>query len=248
MTERLQWVRPGRTAVGTLLTIDHPAVVELAANAALDWLWLDAEHGSFTESSAATACAITAGRVPTLLRIPDKQETTLKRYLDVGADGIIVPQVSSLEECRAIADAALYPPAGRRSVGLARAQDYGSGLQAALRRRSYAITVQIETTAGVAAADRIAVEPYIDAVLIGPYDLSGSYGVPGDVGCATVQEAILHVLSACRRAGKPCGIFAGNAEAARTYIAHGFDLVAHGADVLLLRQGFSSLRQQPTLP
>ncbi len=236
------WLRTDKPKYGTVLSIDHPATVEIAATSGFDWLWIDAEHGRFSEASAATACAITKGRIPSLVRVPDRGETTLKRYLDVGADGIIVPQVSSLDDAREIARFALYPPHGKRSVGIARAQGYGFGFTEYLAQRNYSILVQIETLAGVEAVNSIAQEPYVDALIVGPYDLSGSCGVPGDIGCKQVQEAIATVLASCKRAGKPCGIFAGTAEAAKAYARQGFQLIAIGIDAQVLQAAYAALR------
>lgn len=237
--------------LGTVLSLDHVATVEIARDAGWDWLWLDAEHGRFNEQSAADACAVTQRAVPTFVRVPDKSETTLKRYLDVGADGIIVPQVSSAEDVRHIAKSALYPPLGQRSVGIARAHGYGRTFNEALQNRSYSLVVQVESMEGTVAIHDVVREPGVDAVLVGPYDLSASCGVPGDVTCAIVQEAIAKVLDACNRAGKPCGIFAASAAAAAVYVQQGFRLIAVGVDSMLLanahRCTLSEFRESQTI-
>src|SRR5947209_12932792 len=105
-----------RPKLGILLTIDHPTIMDIARLAGFDWLWVDAEHGRFNEQSAALCSAICSGGPPVFVRLPDHHPTTIKRYLDAGCDGIILPQVSSLSEVEAIAQAALYPPRGQRSV------------------------------------------------------------------------------------------------------------------------------------
>ncbi len=90
------WLQSGSMKLGTIVTIDHPAIVEIAKLAGFDWLWIDAEHGRFNELNAATACAVTAGGPPTFVRLPDRSATAIKRFLDIGCDGIILPQVSSV--------------------------------------------------------------------------------------------------------------------------------------------------------
>lgn len=235
------WLQQPR--IGTILALDHPATVQIARDAGWDWLWLDAEHGRFNERSAADACAIVQPSVPAFIRVPDALGTTLKRYLDAGADGIIVPQVSSVEAVRAVARAALYPPAGQRSVGIGRAHGFGRRFTEALQERSYALVPQIETLEGVEAAYDIVQEPSVDAVIVGPYDLSGSCGVPGDVMCDQVQSAMARVLAACNAADKPCGIFSATAEAARAYIQQGFSLVAVGIDSAVLATAQHALRR-----
>ena len=238
------WLASGAPKIGAILTIDHPAMIEMAKLAGFDWLWIDAEHGRFNESSAATACAINAGGPPMFIRVPDRSETTLKRYLDIGADGLILPQVSSLGDARAIARAALYPPRGQRSVGIGRAHGYGMNFSGYMAAPGGCLIAQIETLAGVASVDSIVQESYIDAVIIGPYDLSGSCGVPGDIECDQVQEGIAQVLQSCEQAGKPCGIFAATAKAAERYKAQGFDLISVGLDALILSNAYKTLLEE----
>lgn len=232
-----------RPKLGTLLTIDHPAVIEIARIAGFDWLWVDAEHGRFNEATAALCSAINAGGPPVFVRLPDHAATTIKRYLDAGCDGIILPQVSTVEDVDSIARAALYPPRGQRSVGIARAQAYGARFSESIREQNYAILVQIETAAGVQNAEAIISNEAVDAVIIGPYDLSGSFGIPGQVDAPEVTQAIDKVKSLADSVGKPCGIFAANAEKARTYAEGGFSLIGAGIDSNILLNAYKALRQ-----
>ena len=235
------WSGSHPARLGTLLTVDNSAVLEVARHAGFDWLWIDAEHGQFDERAAAAACAILAGGPPAFVRLPDFAPTTIKRFLDSGCDGIILPAVSTIEDVHAIARAALYPPHGQRSVGIARAQGYGATFEACLREKQYSVIVQVETAAGVDNAEAILAHNAVDAVLLGPYDLSGSYGIPGQVDAPQVVNGIARVLSLCKRAGKPCGIFAATADKARAYAAQGFDMIAAGIDTTLLLNAYKSL-------
>ncbi len=232
----------GAAKIGTLLSIDHPAIVEIARLAGFDWLWIDGEHGSFNEVSAATACAMTAGGPPAFVRLPDRSPTSIKRFLDIGCDGIILPQVSTTAELDEIARAALYPPRGERSIGLTRAHGYGLRFHEYLSHKSYAIIIQIESVAGVENAAALIEHPVVDAVIIGPYDLSSSFGVPGAIDSKQVAGAINSVLTLCKQAGKPCGIFAATAEKARVYAQMQFDMIAVGIDSTTLLTGFTALR------
>jgi 2-keto-3-deoxy-L-rhamnonate aldolase RhmA len=237
------WLQSDGIKLGTIVTIDHPAIVEIARLARFDWLWIDGEHGRFNEVSAATACAVNASGPPTFVRLPDRSATAIKRFLDIGCDGIILPQVSSVAEVDEIARAALYPPVGERSVGIARAQGYGTRFAECLRTQDYAIVVQIESATGVRNAEGIISHSSVDAVVIGPYDLSGSFGIPGEIDSPQVVESIARVQAACREAGKPCGIFAATAEKAATYARSGFDLIAVGMDCTVLLGGYTSIRE-----
>jgi 2-keto-3-deoxy-L-rhamnonate aldolase RhmA len=236
------WLRERTPRFGTLLTADNPTVVEVARLSGWEWLWIDAEHGQFDENSAAVACGLCAGGPPVFVRLPDFSATAIKRYLEAGADGIILPAVSTIEDVKAIARAALYPPRGERSVGIARAQGYGATFQEYLEKKSYSIVVQIETVSGAVNAAEIIAHDAVDAVIIGPYDLSGSFGVPGQVDDPKVVRAIANVHELCARFGKPCGIFAATGEKAREYAAQGFDLVAVGIDSSILLNAYKQLR------
>src|SRR5215469_13550337 len=97
------WLQSGGTKLGTILTIDHPAIVEIASLAGFGWLWIDGEHGRFDEASAAIACAVGSRGAPMFVRLPDRSSTAIKRFLDTGCDGIIVPQISSVAEMDEIA-------------------------------------------------------------------------------------------------------------------------------------------------
>lgn len=238
------WFYTGGPKLGTVVTLEAPAMAELVRFAGFDWAWIDGEHGAFDERGAATAAAVLAPSVKSFVRVPDKSPTTLKRFLDAGCDGIIVPHVNSRAECDAILQAALFPPHGHRSVGIARAQGYGAYFSESLRTRSYAVIVQIETAEGVHNVDEIAAMSGIDAVLIGPYDLSGSLGTLGEVDAPAVKDAIARVLGACKAARMPCGIFAGDGHRAARAIAQGFDFVGAGVDTALLLGAYTALIKQ----
>jgi 2-keto-3-deoxy-L-rhamnonate aldolase RhmA len=237
------WLHSEGMKLGTIVTIDHPAIVEIARLAGFDWLWIDGEHGRFNEVSAATACAVSAGGPPLFVRLPDRSPTAIKRFLDIGCEGIILPQVSSLAEVEEIARAALYPPRGERSVGIARAQGYGTRFAECLRTQDYAIVVQIESAAGVRNAEAIIGHSAVDAVVIGPYDLSGSLGIPGEIEAPQVIESIRKVQELAKKLAKPCGIFASTAEKAKSYANQGFDLIAVGMDCTVLLGGYQQIRQ-----
>ena len=237
------WLRSDRLKLGTILTVDHPSMVEIARLAGFDWLWIDGEHGGFNETSAAVACAVNPTETPTFVRLPDRAATSVKRFLDTGCEGIILPQVSSAAEVDEIARAALYPPRGERSVGIARAQGYGLRFSECMQKQDYAIVVQIETAAGLRNCEAIVAHDAVDAVIIGPYDLSGSLGVPGQVDSPQVLEGIAVIQAACAEVRKPCGIFAATAGTAKAYADDGFQLIAVGMDCSVLMEGYRRVRE-----
>jgi 2-keto-3-deoxy-L-rhamnonate aldolase RhmA len=194
------------------------------------------EHGGFDIAAVQRFLQAAAGRVPCIIRVPGHDPNLIARALDAGADGLIFPHVNTAAEARACVSAALYPPAGTRSIGLARAQGYGSRVAESLERADRA-TVRIAQAEHILAARNIAeilAVPGLDAVFIGPYDLSGSLGKPGRTSDPEVVEAVRTIWESAASAGIPAGIFAPDADAGRAAAADGFSLIAAATDALLL--------------
>jgi 2-dehydro-3-deoxyglucarate aldolase/4-hydroxy-2-oxoheptanedioate aldolase len=239
-------LRAGRTLLGTIVTLDSSEVVEILSGAGFDWLFIDTEHAPL--DALAAQRLLQAARIPCVIRVPDGAEATLKKALDAGAAGVVVPMVNSAAQAEAVVEACKYPPRGRRGVGIARAQGYGPGFGEYVRRANdaTAVIVQCEHIRAVENIESIVAVAGVDAIFVGPYDLSGSMGRLGDVEHLDVLAAIEGVRLACERAGKPLGIFTGAPEAARRFVAQGYSLVAVGADTMLLggaaRQAVAALR------
>ncbi len=226
----------GERLFGTLLTFGGTEVADLLAGAGFDWLFVDAEHGALDPRDVLVILQVVAGRTPCLVRVPSLEEAWIKRVLDAGADGIIVPQVSTAEQAERAVRYAHYPPRGSRGLGTARANRYGLGLAGQLERarEGVVVVIQAETTDAVRNIDSIARVPDIDAVFVGPYDLSASLGRPGEVQHPEVTAGIGRVAGACRAAGVRTGIFALTAAGLSTRPAEGFTLLAAGIDSALL--------------
>jgi 2-keto-3-deoxy-L-rhamnonate aldolase RhmA len=235
--------------IGTLLTLASPEVAEALALLGFDWIFIDLEHGSLSVQDAQRAIQAIARRSYTLVRVPDGTPENIKRVLDTGCDGIIVPLVNTESYARRIVSLAKYPPAGERSVGYGRAQGFGLGIAEYLRSANAQTTVivQIEHKDAIANTDRILAVPGIDAVFIGPYDLSGSIGLLGEISHPEVTEAIDRVRTACDTTHSPYGIFCANVDQAKAEIERGAKLVAVGTDILHLacsaRSALKTLRQ-----
>jgi 2-keto-3-deoxy-L-rhamnonate aldolase RhmA len=227
-------LRRGERLVGSFVTLPALEVAEVMGAAGLDWLVVDCEHAPLDALWAQRL--LQAARIPGVIRVPDGHESTLKRALDTGAAGVLVPMVNTAQQARAIVSHCKYPPAGTRGVGIVRAQGYGLGFQeyVAQANEATAVIVQIEHITAVENIDAIVAVPGVDAAFVGPYDLSGSMGRLGQVDHIDVLAAIEGVRLACERAGMPLGIYAGSAAAARPYLEKGFTLVAVGIDAHLL--------------
>jgi 2-dehydro-3-deoxyglucarate aldolase len=226
----------GESLFGTILTIPSAEIVEILVEAGYDWFFVDLEHSSMTAREAQLLLQVSAGRVPCLIRTENHQELVIRKALDVGADGIIVPQVNSAEVAQHIVAVAKYPPVGTRGAGLGRAQGYGFTFKDYVERanESLAVVVQIEHIEGVRNVDLILEVPGIDAVFIGPYDLSGSMGKLGQIEDKEVQQAIDTVIASAKRRKIPVGIFSTSAATVARYIEKGVSLIAVGTDALML--------------
>ncbi len=227
-------LRGGKPIIGTLLTVASTEVAEALALLGFDWIFIDLEHGSLSIDDAQRAIQAVANRSFTLVRVPDGTPENIKRVLDTGCSGIIVPQVSSESYARKIVALAKYPPQGERSIGLGRAQGYGLRFTEYLTSANAqtAMIIQIEHRDAIANVDQIAAVPGIDALFVGPYDLSNSMGLVGQVGHADVAASVDKVRAACGRTSLAMGIYCSNADQARNEIEAGARMVAVGTDIL----------------
>lgn len=222
----------GKPLIGTLLTMGLPAVSEMLSRCGFDWLWIDMEHAPLSLEQVQLLIQAKKESCAALVRIPANDDVWIKRVLDLGADGIIVPNVKTAAEAERAIAASKYPPQGIRSVGLARAQGFGMDFATYMREANDTLLVflQVEHVDGVGNVKSILQVPGIDAIVIGPYDLSGSFGKLGQIQDSEVQKAIETVHDACEQHGKPIGIFALQPEQARVYLKQGCQLVAVGVD------------------
>ncbi len=231
--------------VGMWVCSGSPLLAEVAAGSGLDWLLIDMEHSANTlESVQVQLQAVAAYPVTSLVRAPSNDAVVIKQILDLGAQNVIVPMVGSAAEARDAVAATRYPPLGVRGVGsaLARSARWNRVeryLQEAAEHTS--LTVQIETLAGVDAASDIAAVDGVDAVFVGPSDLSASMGFLGQQTHPDVVAAVESVFAAVKAAGKRVGVNAFDPVTADAYLAAGADFVAVGADVALLARASESL-------
>jgi 2-keto-3-deoxy-L-rhamnonate aldolase RhmA len=224
----------GRPCLGPAITLTDPAVTEALAPS-VDFFWIDLEHNPISlESLTAHLIAARAGGAPALVRVPSSDVAWIKRVLDTGAEAVIVPQVRSADEVRQIVSACRYPPQGTRGFGPRRASDYGrqnaTQYVADANRRVF-VAVQIETAEAFRDLDAILAVPGFDSIVIGPYDLSGSMGMLGQVQHPKVVEAVGSIASKARAAGRYVGIgMAPDEEHALQAIRQGVQWVQCGYD------------------
>lgn len=240
LKERL---KAGELLYGTLLTVGATEVADIMAGVGFDWLFVDAEHGALDPRDVLQILQTVAGRVPCLVRVPILDEAWIKRALDAGADGVIVPQVSTAEQAERAVRFAHFAPRGTRGLGTSRANRYGNSMAGVLDRAKAqtVVVVQAESGAAIENIEAIARVPDLDAVFVGPFDLSASLGRPGEVDHPEIKQAIERVSEACRGAGVRTGIFALGAAGLKNRPAEGFTLLAAGVDSRLLGGALESL-------
>ncbi len=216
--------------------IPYPDVAEILALAGFDYLWIDLEHGPGDFVQAQAMIQAIGGRCPCVIRVPENRDVWIKKALDTGADGVVVPSVNTAEDAQRAVAACLYPPEGVRGTGVARAHDYGMDLPGYLARanRSVAVILQAEHIDAVRNADAILATPGMDALFIGPLDLSGTMGLLGQMSHPEVQAAVEQVRARGQAAGVPLGLFTPNGAAAREAIGRGFTFIAMSTDTIFL--------------
>ena len=233
----------GDRLVGTLLSLPSPELAEIASAAGFDWLFLDMEHGALDPGDLLRL--VQAAREPCacLVRIPENREMWVKKALDTGASGIIVPHVNDASEAALAVRWSKYPPEGGRSVGFSRANLYGARFEECVEtaNKETVVVAQVEHIDGVRAIEAIIDVPGVDAVFIGPYDLSASMGKPGRIQDPDVREAIRSVASACAAKKVPVGIFTAGIPACAEALREGYTLVCSGIDVGLYSESAAAI-------
>ncbi|HEY5666381.1 MAG TPA: aldolase/citrate lyase family protein [Gammaproteobacteria bacterium] len=239
-------LRGGETLLGTMLSLPSAACAEVLAGAGFDWLFVDTEHGAIGTSALTSILQAVDRDATCIVRLPGLDAGSVKRVLDLGAHGIIVPQIETEAEAAKAVGLARYAPAGERGMGLARAHGYGFSFSEYMARANdeIVVIVQAEHARAVENIERIAAVDGLDAVFVGPYDLSASLGRPGELDHPDVVGAIEHVTEVCLAAGMPLGYFGLDAAAVVPFIDRGYTLICAGVDCLLLGQSARHLVQE----
>ncbi|HWI30163.1 MAG TPA: aldolase/citrate lyase family protein [Microbacterium sp.] len=244
-TFRDRLAEASRPLAGMWVCSGSPLVAEIAAGSGLDWLLIDTEHSpNGLESTLAQLQAVAAYPITPLVRAPIGDVVLVKQLLDLGAQNLLIPMVSSAEQAREMVAAVRYPPHGVRGVGsaLARAARWnrvGDYLSEADSHVS--LFVQIETVAGVEAAGEIAAVDGVDGVFVGPSDLAASMGLLGQQTHPDVEAAVLRAFDDVGVTGTPVGVNAFDPAVADRYLAAGASFILVGADVSLLARGSEAL-------
>lgn len=232
-------LRTRKRVLAAWISLHHPSITEIFSRTGVDFVGIDIEHSTINqEQSQRIIAACQAGGTLCLPRVASHNMEMIKRLLDSGADGIIVPMVSTPEEVEQLISWCKYPPLGKRSFGIARGQGYGFDFDEYIKNwnESSSLIVQIESIQGVENIEKILSYDEIDGAMIGPYDLSGSFGVPGQLDDPLVTEAAKKVIKDCAVAGKACGtqIVEPNRENIEEAFSDGYTFVVLASDIFVL--------------
>ena len=234
--------REGKAAIGTWLVLGSPITAEIIAHMGFDWVVVDTEHGSIDIGTTQSIIqAISATDTVPIVRVPWNDPMLIKRALDAGAYGLVIPMVNSREEAIRAVKAARYPPAGIRSYGGPRARLYGGLDYFEHANEEIALIVQIEHIDAVNRVDEILSVEGVDGFFIGPSDLAISMGLkPGmDQTDPRHVEAVSKVLASGKKHGVPGGIHVGSPEAVNERLAQGFQFIGLASDERFLRSAAS---------
>ncbi len=242
-------IKSGRPSIGTWMTLAHPSIAEILAMAGYDFVVVETEHTAMDVSEVfSMLIAIEQrGSIP-FVRLAWNDPIQAKALLDSGAAGVLVPMVNTKAEAQLAVSMTKYPPMGDRGVGLARAQGYGVNFDAYVSNANDdgMLLLQIEHKVAVENIEEILSVPGIDGTYIGPYDLSMSLGIPGQLTHPLVVAAKKKVLEATLRHGLIAGIHFVHPDTAAADCAaaveEGYRFIVVGTDILLLGDSARALR------
>ncbi|WP_310557788.1 aldolase/citrate lyase family protein [Flavobacterium sp.] len=226
-------------SIGSWLTIPHQSVIEILGSAGFEWLTIDLEHAAISIETVMNLIGHIQGNgMQALVRVSKNEEVVIKRVLDAGADGVIVPMIKNKEEAIEAVNYVKYPPLGKRGVGLNRAQKYGTSFDTYQKwvKDEVVIIAQIEHIEAVNNLEEIFSVPGIDGIIVGPYDLSASMGYPGEYDREDVQDALARIDAIAKKLNKPLGFHVIDSDHSKTLekINKGYSFLAFSLDFFFL--------------
>jgi len=232
-------LRANKLTIGTWLTIPHQSIVEILATAGFEWIVLDLEHAAIDYQAMQNIIGHIQGNgMEALVRVSKNEEVVIKRALDAGANGLIIPMIKTVEDAEKAVGYVKYPIAGQRGVGLSRAQKYGIGFESYKKwlDNEVVIVFQIEHIQAVKNLEAILSIECLDGIIVGPYDLSASMNKPGDFEDADVLEALDIINKKTIENNKPLGfhVISSDHKKVLEKINHKYNLIAFSLDFFFL--------------
>lgn len=241
-------LRNGETLLGCWLNLGSSLAAEMIGLAGFDWVLIDLEHGAGTENDALYQLqALEHGTAAAIVRVEICQRQRIQRALDYGAEGIMCPQITKLEEAQLAADSIHYMPEGIRGISkMVRAMNFGIDFDRYYRRikDDLLCIVQIETTDALSMVDEVAAIDGVDVLFVGPSDLSMAMGIFGQFDHPQFIDALKTTAAAAKRYGKAAGILLYDPEQFGYYHQLGYRFIASGADAGFINNGSRSLAKR----
>ena len=226
-------------SLGSWITIGHPSIAEVMCDAGFDWLCIDMEHSQIDINNLLNLIIAIQGRkLKAYVRVGSNDSSIIKKVLDSGADGIIIPQINNVDEAKRAINNVRYSPVGARGLGLARAQGYGFGLENYLKgkARNIELIVQIEHYKGIENLHQILSLDGLDGSFLGPYDLSASIGIPGQFNTKKFKDLVIEYNQITSKFSKKKGfhVVSKNIEDVTQKKSEGYDFLAFNFDVFFM--------------
>lgn len=239
----------GTNVVSAWLSVGHPAVAEVTAAQGFDFVLIDTEHTAMsleTVENMSRGVDATDGDTETIVRVPSNDPIRIKRVLDIGVAGVMVPMVETAAEAQDVVEATRYPPKGIRGVASGRAAEYGDDFQEYVKTANESIVtiVQIENKRGLENAAGIAATNGVDAVFVGPADLSANLGIFAEWENDRLNEGIKRVIEAGDSANVPVGTLVVDPDDIKMRVEQGFDYLIVGKDTSHLASANEAIRER----
>lgn len=243
-------LKAGQKPIGTFFELGNPMAAEALGKTGLDFIIIDNEHGPFeAETTMEVIRAAELGGVCPLARVRETSRPAVLKLLDVGAKGLIVPDVHTVEQVKELVEYAKYAPIGKRGFCPSRKDGWGydyPGTESVAFQMDYhnehtLLIPQCETVGCLEHIETITALEGVDGIFVGPFDLSISMGIPGQFDHPDFQAALTRIITACHDNGKFCIYFTVNPKAIADGFAKGFDAMAYGLDVAVMIQAYRDI-------
>jgi len=244
-----QKLQEGKICFGTMLRVlKSPQAVALCASEGWDYIILDTEHNDYNYETLGSFSLIAKyEKMGLFVRVPDKLYHQMAQMLDIGAEGLILPQVKTAEEARHIIESVKYAPMGKRGVSVSTTatlfREYSTDEYLEWANRELMTIVQIESEEGVNNAEKIISTPGIDAIMIGPADLSHDMGISGQLHHPRIEEAFREIINQCNKYGVAPGIHLSNMEDVNKWAKEGMRFITYSYDTKFIKDAYKDALQ-----
>ena len=237
-------IKNNKITLGTWQTIPSNSVSDILSSLGLDWIAVDIEHTSIDLNNLDNILnSINRNNVTPLVRVGEINSNLIKRILDIGYQGVIVPNIENKDQALSVINSVHYPPLGKRGMGLYRAQKFGDNLNSYISnsKKNNIIILQIENIITLKNLDELFSIKNIDGFFIGPYDLSASMGIPGQFDHKDYKNCLNFILKKAKKYKKPLGIHSvsSSLDDVNKYIKMGFKIIGYCMDTIAIKESYS---------